>query len=40
MFWTDIGLWKVMEIVKNTREAMGPSQISDAPFQAYVIVFL
>ena len=37
MYWTDIGLWKLMEIVKNTR---WPSQISDTPFQGYVIVFL
>ena len=40
MYWADIGLWKLMEIVKNTRQAMGPSQISDTPFQGYVIVFL
>ena len=41
MYWTDIGLWKLIEIVKkNTRYAMGPSQISDTPYQGYVIVFL
>ena len=33
MYWTDIGLWKLMEI--NT-----VSQINDTPFQGYVIVFL
>ena len=32
MYSMDIGLWKLMEIVKNTRQAMGPSQISDTPF--------
>ena len=34
------GLWKLMDMNKTPREGMGPSQISDAPFQGYVIVFL
>ena len=38
MYWTDLGLWKIVDIIKDTRSAMGPSQISDAPF--YVIVLL
>ena len=33
------GLCKFMEIVTNTREAMGPFQISDTPLENYVIVF-
>ena len=34
----DIGLWKFMEMAKNSRQAMGPFQISDIPFQGNVIL--
>ena len=41
MYWTDIGLWKLMEIVKkHTVFAMGSSQMSDTPFQGYSYVML